>query len=94
MKEHKWPKEPNPGNNFCCVIRGAVKHQQMTATCFDVPGIAGRLMPEPARRIVACEDNTVGDRIAELRKEREEALNYIAPDDAAVVAAELDFSCG
>lgn len=33
------------------------------------------MMPEPQRRIPACEDDSIAARIAELRKLREEAWN-------------------
>lgn len=59
-----------------CVHCGAKEHPQMTATCLsrDVPNT--EVMPEPARRIPACEDgDTISRRLAELRAEQQAAWN-------------------
>jgi len=89
--EHEYPKEPNSGGQFACVICGAVKHPQMTATCFDRPTPGNALMPAPARRQYASEAfDAIGARVVELRAERLAVLNAPAPAEMS----EEDLMCG
>lgn len=94
MQQHKYPKEPNSGGRFACVICGAVQHPQMTATCFDRPTPSGVLMPEPARREYASEAyGAIGARVAELLKERKEVEAATAPTEKPVETSEEYMYC-
>ena len=89
--EHKYPKEPNSGGQYPCVICGAIRHPQMTATCFDRASPGNALMPEPARRLYASEAfDAIGARLIELGKERQAVLNTPAPAEMS----EEDLMCG
>lgn len=75
MREHYF-LPPDAGGRQWCKWCGAKFHVQMDATCLERPGQSGSgMMPEPQRRIPACEDDSIAARIAELRKLREEAWN-------------------
>lgn len=92
MQEHEYPKEPNSGGQFACQICGAIKHPQMTATCFERATPGNALMPEPARREYASEAyDAIGARLIELRKQRQAVLD--APPEVKL-ADDLDFGCG
>lgn len=80
LAEHEYPRGPDGqialdehGRAFCLHC-GAKYHAQMDATCLtrDVPS---QIMPEPKRRIMACEDDSIAQRIAELRAEQDAAWN-------------------
>ncbi len=89
--EHKYPKEPNSGGRYACVICGAIQHPQMTAICLERATPGNALMPEPARRQYASEAyDAIGTRIAELRAERQAVLN--TPE--TVEMSEEDLMCG
>jgi hypothetical protein len=46
------------------------------STCIVRDGAASEApRPEPARRVMACEDDSIAERIAELRKQQEAAWN-------------------
>lgn len=60
---------------------GLAVPQNDTRTCVDRPDYAGKLAPEPKRRVPACEDTeTISKRLEEIRAEA--VKTELAPDFA------------
>lgn len=68
--DHEVP----PGSDRCKWC-GAVKPGP-DSTCVPRPDVGPGMMPEPARRVLACEDaDSIARRIAELKTEKTAAWN-------------------
>lgn len=68
-----------PPGETRCIHCNAVKPGP-DVTCIHRPAPVVATAPEPTRRIMACEDASIADRIAELRAEREAAWNRRSDD--------------
>lgn len=74
IREHEIPE----GSNVCRHCHA--KNPGPQSTCIVRDGAASeKPRPEPSRRVIACEDDSIAGRIAELRKEQEAAWNADAP---------------
>jgi len=82
MTEHSFPPNDDPSRR--CVHCGTTfdMHSKSPQNCVPHPSNgAEKLCPEPQRRILACEDSdAIATRIAELRKDRDEAMNHKADE--------------
>ena len=78
MTAHEFPEGDEPSDR--CIHCGTTRHLHSQKEQPCVPHrtqTAEPLRPEPRRRIFACEDiDTIATRIAELRKEADEAMNH------------------
>ena len=82
MSAHSFPDNPEPSRR--CVYCGTTfEHNERTAQpCVPHGGSSTeKLYPEPKRRTLACEDgDAIATRMAELRKEHDEAMNHKADE--------------
>lgn len=71
IREHYVPRDAK-----ACIHCGA-RTFGPEVTCVPREGNpgSGMIRPEPARRVLACEDQSIADRIAELEKERQDGWN-------------------
>lgn len=70
IREHYVPRDAK-----CCIHCGAILPGP-ESTCVPREGTPSEGMrPEPARRVLACDDPSIAERIAELEKERQDGWN-------------------